>query len=117
LLVNEQTLLPVIVPLAPSATFVHRIPFEVTRMLQAMGLSHDPWEAELLGWKSAAICKTANRSLLGTMNEFCFLAQVYRDHKDLHDPLSISMTLAGTPCGGAQGYRYPKDLVRQMALN
>jgi hypothetical protein len=38
LLVNEQTLLPVLVPLAPAATLTTRIPGHVRPMLDAIGV-------------------------------------------------------------------------------
>ena len=117
LLVNEQTLLPVLMPLAPAATLMHRIPGEVLRVLQALDLSTVQIEAELDSWRGAVVCKTASRSLVGTMNEFCFLAEGYRDMKGMLDPLSLSLTLAKVPCGGKAGYRYPVDLVKKMLMH
>jgi len=87
------------------------------RVLQALELSTVGVEAELDRMRGAVVCKTASRSLLGTMNEFCFLAEGYRDMKGMLDPLSLSLTLAKVPCGGKTGYRYPVDLVKQMLLH
>lgn len=87
------------------------------RVLQALDLSTVGVEAELDNMRGAVVCKTASRSLLGTMNEFCFLAEGYRDMKGILDPLSLSLTLAKVPCGGKTGYRYPVDLVKQMLLH
>lgn len=117
LLVNEQTLLPVMMPLAPAATLVARIPFEILRVLQALSLSTFEIEAELDSMRGAVVCKTASRSLLGTMNEFCFLSEGYRDVKGMLDPLRLSLTLAKVPCGGKAGYRYPVDLVKRKILH
>jgi hypothetical protein len=45
-------------------------------------------------WRTAA---TANRSVVGVMNEFSFLADAWRDaHGDL---LALAVRLAATPCG------------------
>lgn len=115
LLVNEQTLLPVLVPLAPAATLTTRIPGHVRLMLDALGVPSLALNESLNSFGSTVICKTTNRSLLGTMNEFCFLAEAYRARKDVVDPLAIGLRLAETPCGGAVGYRYPVDLVRGIA--
>ena len=117
LLVNEQTLLPVLVPLAPSSTWIHRIPLEIQRVLQALNLATTPLDDVLLAWREATICKTSSRSLLGTMNEFCFLAEGYRNVKGMLDPLGIAVALAQTPCGGSSGYRYPVDLIKQKILH
>jgi hypothetical protein len=117
LLVNEQTLLPVLMPLAPATTMVQRIPGEILRVIQALDLSTMQIEAELDSMHVAVVCKTASRSMLGTMNEFCFLAEGYRGIKGMLDPLSLSLTLAKVPCGGKTGYRYPVDLVKQKLLH
>ncbi len=43
--------------------------------------------------------KTANRSVLGVMNEFTHLAEAYRDTEPGHDLLDLALRLATTPCG------------------
>jgi hypothetical protein len=42
--------------------------------------------------------KTANRSVVGIMNEFSFLAEGYRDHLNTKDLLALSLKLSKTPC-------------------
>lgn len=116
LLVNEQTLLPVLMPAAPASTLVQRLPAGIKRMLLAIGVSTSTVDQALGDLKAAAICKTASRSLVGTMNEFCFLAESYRGGMSTVDQLGIALRLAQTPCGGKAGYRYPVDLVKQKLL-
>ena len=45
------------------------------------------------------LAKTANRSVVGIMNEFTFLANAYRGDTPAPDLLALAMRLATTPCG------------------
>ena len=45
-----------------------------------------------------AMGKTANRSVVGTMNEFSFLSERYRESLETSDLAALSMRLAHTPC-------------------
>src|SRR5437762_12445809 len=78
LLVNESTLLPVLMPLAQAATLATRIGQQIITVRTA---------------------KTANRSVLGVMNEFTHLAEAYRDTDPGPDLPDLALRLATTPCG------------------
>jgi hypothetical protein len=97
LMVNETTLLPVLMPLAPAATLPARAGDQIAAVLAAHGVPGPTIAAELeqmRQWRTAA---TANRSVVGVMNEFTFLADAWRDgHVDL---LALALRLAATPCG------------------
>jgi len=43
--------------------------------------------------------KTANRSVVGIMNEFRHLAEVHRAHRGLDDLVALALELSETPCG------------------
>ena len=91
LLVNEQTLLPVLMPLAPASTVVARFPVELAAVLKMLGASQAFIEREVSAMSDVAFSKTANRSVVGTINEFSFLAEAYR--KDLETSnLAVSRT-------------------------
>jgi hypothetical protein len=49
--------------------------------------------------KPCRLARTASRSVLGVMNEFRYLADVYVKLDGETDPLSLSLRLAMTPCG------------------
>ena len=49
------------------------------------------------------VAKTANRSVVGTMNEFAFLADGHREYLEAPDLLELSIKLADTPCGPLKG--------------
>lgn len=98
LLVNERTLLPVFMPLAPAATLARRFPDELRRVLDAHGTDPRFVDHEIRSMGDGRYAKTASRSLLGVMNEFAFLASVHReDHGAEEDLVTLSVRLAETP--------------------
>jgi hypothetical protein len=99
LLVNESTLLPVLMPLAPAATLLARIAEQVAIVLAAHGAPDTVIGDELQRMRDCRLAGTANRSVVGIMNEFTFLAATYRDEGGQPDLLDLSLRLARTPCG------------------
>ena len=98
LLVNERTLLPVVMPLAPASTLAQRFPEALSKVLNALGTDESKIKAELSEMTEQVFAKTANRSVLGVMNQFAYQAEGYRQHFGIVDPLSLSLKLADTPC-------------------
>ncbi len=68
---------------------------------------------EVAGMSEVSVAKTANRSVVGTMNEFAFLAAVYREHMRTTDLLVLSMRLADTPCSAIK-YESPVRLIKEI---
>ena len=99
LFVNEPTLLPVLMPLAPAATLLARFPQQVDAVLAAHGTPQAVIDEELRQMRDRRLAKTANRSVVGIMNEFTFLAGAYRGDTPAPDLLALAMRLATTPCG------------------
>jgi len=98
LLVNERTLLPVLMPLAPAATLMGRFP---ESLRQTLWVHWSP--AVFIEFESAAMskgryAKTANRSVVGIMNEFTFLAEVHRANRGINDLNALAVKLSRTPC-------------------
>ena len=109
LLVNEPTLLPVLMPLAPAATLLARVPKQISTVLVAHATPSAVIEQELRRMRERRLAKTANRSVVGTMNEFIQLANVYRHqvrHPDLTD---LALRLATTPCSPLYGRNVSPD--------
>lgn len=98
LLVNERTLLPVIMPLAPAATLSTRFPEQLQRVLVAHGIEQSFIEHELSQMQDVQYVKTTNRSIVGIMNQFSYLAEGYREYLERNDLLALSVDLAHTPC-------------------
>lgn len=65
LLVNEQTLYPVMMPLAPATTLMARFPAALQQSLEAGGVAAGFIEAEIAGMIDGQYAKTSNRSVIG----------------------------------------------------
>lgn len=95
LFVNEATLLPVLMPLAPSRSLFRRFPGALAEVLTAHRVEQAVIDAELAAMEHDVTRKTASRSMVGMLVEFTFLA----DHRDVGEDLTLlSVVLAGTPC-------------------
>lgn len=98
LLVNERTLLPVLMPLAPAAELALRFPEHLASVLLDHGAPRALIEYELTAMLDFQYDKTANRSLVGMLNQFTYLAEGYRDYNQTTDLRWLSMKLSETPC-------------------
>ena len=97
LLVNQTTLLPLLTPLAPAATLLTRIPAAVADLLLAHHLPAQLVAAEYAAMAEVHLAPTANRSVVGILNEFAYLADVHQP--DPNGLLDLSVRLASTPLG------------------
>ena len=113
LLVNERTLLPVLMPMAPASTLAARFPDELAAILVRHGAPQAFISNEVAAMSEVSVAKTANRSVVGTMNEFAFLAEAYREDMETTDLLALSMRLAGTPCSAIK-YNSPDRLLQEL---
>ena len=103
LLINETTLLPVLLPLAPAVTVLDRFPRALATVLERQGVDAAFIDRELAAMDGYQVAKTANRSLVGMLNEFSFMADTHRAHDGDVDLLDLAMWLAHTPCGPLRG--------------
>ena len=113
LFVNERTLLPVLMPLAPATTLAARFPHVLATILAQHGADQVFIASELAAMSEVSVAKTSNRSVVGTMNEFAFLADAYRGHMETTDLIALSMRLADTPCGALK-HDYPARLLAEV---
>jgi hypothetical protein len=92
LFVSEKTLLPVLMPIAPASSLLDRFPHQFAEVLR----QHTPDEAtiarECIDTSDYRVAATASRSVIGSMNEFSFLADAHRQGDAGLDPLDY-------PCG------------------
>lgn len=103
LLVSERTLLPVLMPLAPAARLARRFPAQLALVLEKHGVPSEFIAQEVSRMDQAQYAKTANRSVVGVLNEFVrqaelWLAAYAYEKGDDDDLLAISAKLAETPC-------------------
>jgi hypothetical protein len=97
LFVSETTLLPMLVPLAPAVWVLYRFPTQLGNVLAGIGAAGI--EAEVAGSRPTRVATTASRRVLGSMNEFAFLADLHRRDVAELDLVRLSLLLASTPCG------------------
>ena len=112
LFVNQSTLLPVFVPTAPARTLLRRLPTAVAEVLAAHHVPDELIAAEITEMADVRVEPTANRSVVGVMNEFGYLAEASRRHY-VDDLLGLSVHLAATPCSPLYKRRVSPD--RELA--
>lgn len=98
LLVNEKTLLPVLMPLAPATDLATRFPVHLADVLATHGVPQRFIDHELAQMNEFRYTKTSNRSVVGIMNQFSYLAEGYREYLETKDLLALSLRLSETPC-------------------
>lgn len=98
LLVNERTLLSVFMPLAPASSMAMRFPDQLAQVLEGLGLPIDFVFQEVAAMGDCTFAKTANRSVVGSMVDFTYLAEAARTHDGAGDLIALSIRMAGTPC-------------------
>jgi hypothetical protein len=99
LFVSEHTPLPVLMPLAPTGTLLDRFPDHLAVVLSAHEIPEPVVAAEVATTRTVRVAATANRSLVGSMNEFAHLAQAHREAQSEPGLLELSVQLATVPCG------------------
>ena len=112
LLVNQRTLLPVLMPLAPAATMPAQVADHVGEVLAAHGVPDSVIRAEVDRMRQWRIAPTANRSVVGVMNEFTFLADARRNTGN-PNLVDLAVRLAATPCSPLYKRRVSPD--RELA--
>jgi hypothetical protein len=99
LFVNVRTLIPVFMPLAPAKSVVERFGEQLDQVLTAHEVERSFIDHELAEMATSTLAKINSRSVLGSMNDFIFMAESGRERGRDEDLLSLSVQLAHTPCG------------------
>ena len=98
LLVNERTLLPLLMPLAPAATLLERLPSWIDVTLDAHGVPRTFIDTELAHPVEVGLAKTNSRSVLGVMNEFARLADWQKETVTSDEDLAaVALELSEVP--------------------
>lgn len=113
LFMSTTTLLPVFVPLAPANTVHMRLAQSLKHVLEAINTPAQVIEQELAALSQLTICKTQNRSLLGSQNELVFHADV-RMASPPHFTLTHLSTWLGETPMKAIGYDCPLDKCKEL---
>ncbi len=107
--VNERTLMPIIVPLAPATSVTQRFPGYASAVFAALGLDRSFIESEIAEMSDCRLAKTNSRSLLGSLNEFVYLGKAFSDDGRSYDSVELSLELAKVPCGPVYGSHVTPD--------
>ena len=111
LMVSERSLLPLVVPAREAATFLERAPRALAEVLLGLGVRSSVIEREVRAMAGPRIGRTANRQVLGSMNDFL---RMMRSHPWPPSSLAaVSLELAKAPCGPI-GMASPDDLTREL---
>ena len=97
LLVSERTLLPVLIPAKDLASFPERLPAAFAEILGSIGIPDGKIQTEMFGMAAWSFAKTANRQVLGSMNDFANMLEAYMD--DGAPLQQQALRLARCPCG------------------
>lgn len=115
LFVSETTRLPVFVPLAPAAQLVPRFVAAFATVAAQLDVEPELLNTEVAAMAEYRYAKTANRSVVGTINDFAFLTDHHRRNGGSDDLVTLSIRLAATPCGPLHGsYGFPDRALRVL---
>jgi hypothetical protein len=98
LLVDEDTYLPLLMPLAPAATLLQRFPAALETLLLAHNTSTSFIQATMAVAREPVLARTANRRALGVMSELAHLA-AHRRAAGETNLVTLAVALARTPIG------------------
>jgi len=96
LLVDEDTYLPLLMPLAPAATLLQRFPDALERLLTAHHAPASLIEPAITAARQPVLAPTANRRAIGVMNELAYLATHHHASGET-DLVTLAVDLARTP--------------------
>jgi len=113
LAVSEKSLLPLLMP----ARDLDQLPGHLTRALieklQRMGIPETTIRQEISKMDSVIYAKTANRSVLGSMNDFTDIMKFTHHVRTDWDLFDWMDSLGNMPCKPV-GYKYPSEVVRKL---
>ncbi len=108
--VNNKTLLPVLLPTAPNKTFLPRFTEAAGELLMALGIERTAVLAEVASMNECVVASTNDRRVLGTLNDFGRMLEVYLDGRPLPE---VARHLAEAPCSPI-GMERPRDVAREL---
>jgi len=115
MLVNERTLFPVLMPLAPATTLAARFPEILAEILTALAVPYPFIESEVSQMQIVKYARTQNRSVVGIMTQFAYLAEGYRTYDKMNELIALSLKLAHTPCSPLyKGPVFPDKALQEL---
>ena len=111
--ISETTMLPVVLMLRESKTIVPRFQRALSDMLEALQVPPSVAQQEIDADGGFAFGPTANRSVVGVLNELGFLAGVHLSSGKCSSLLDLSLRLSDTPIGPLK-HVFPDEAVRLL---
>ena len=111
--ISERTLLPVVVTAKDIKHLPSRIASAVRDMLFALGVPASQVEAELREMEFGYLAVTANRKVLGSLNEFMFQFEHAYHHYPNLTLHQRALRLAEMPCGAIE-HAFPTEATRAL---
>jgi hypothetical protein len=98
LCVNERTLLSVVLPLAPGKTFVDRLREAAQQRVRQVNARPEALRREISALAEIHIGPTRSRSVLASMNQLGWGAEVWIAERPAGDLEELGQWLCDTPC-------------------
>jgi hypothetical protein len=111
LCVSERTLLPVVFPAAPIGGLAPRFGVAVADVFRALGIGASAILGEMMEMADVTFAATANRRVLGSMNDFQRMLPYHLEAGE--SLLEASLHLSRAPCGPI-GMKSPDAITRQI---
>ena len=116
LCISERTLLPVVVPAKGIGALPARLVEALPPILAALSIPPESVQAECEHMREHRIGRTANRRVLGSLNELMFLLEHSLYHHPERSLLDHSLWLAQTPCKGVE-YNAPDRATHALFMS
>lgn len=110
LAVSHKSLLPILVPLAPSKSLLERIPAALEEVLGALEIEPTLVAQERAAMVDTTVAKTNDRRVVGILVDFANLLESFYDGRPL---LDVALHLAKVPCSPI-GHDSPDDRTREL---
>jgi hypothetical protein len=107
--ISERSLLPVIVEATGASSFSSRFREAARSVLQGIGAGPDMVGREVREMESTAIDVTANRRVVGSLNDLASLARFEIEDNPSIDLVTLAVKLAETPCSPLK-YESPRTV-------
>jgi len=93
---SSTSRLAAVLDAAPYATFPDRLPDAVSGVLRAIGVEESKIQEERVQMNEFKLAKTANKSILGSLNEYKFQLEAFSQmgRLNFNDPLEMSLSLS-----------------------
>lgn len=115
LLLSERSRLPVMLSARELPSFESRFLKTLPEVLGEIGVPTHQIDRELKAMQRLSYGKTANRSVVGTLNDFGFLAKYWLTPGDL-SLYEVNLRLARAPCQPLQT-KFPDKETRRLLAN